>query len=115
MGDECLYKIAQSIQNTIYRSDDLLARYGGEEFVVILPNTDSQKAMIVAENIHNAIRAASIPHLRSQVDGIVTASLGISSIIPRPELCSSLLVTQADQALYNAKRKGRNRSEIYST
>jgi diguanylate cyclase (GGDEF)-like protein len=109
-GDDCLIQIAQGVQKSIYRPDDLLARYGGEEFAVILPDTNSQGAIIIAERIHQAIQSLNIPHLDSNVSDKITISLGIATLIPSIETQPSLLIRQADQALYLAKQEGRNQS-----
>ncbi|MFB2938618.1 diguanylate cyclase domain-containing protein [Aerosakkonemataceae cyanobacterium BLCC-F154] len=108
-GDECLIKIAQTVQKLLYRPSDLVARYGGEEFGIILPNTNLEGATLVAERIGNAIRALSIPHSDSEVSDRVTISLGIASIIPLAQMYPEMLVEQADQALYIAKHQGRDR------
>lgn len=113
LGDECLIKIAQAVEKVVYRSADLVARYGGEEFVVILPNTDEKGAMIVANKVNAAIKNLAIPHQTSEVSNTVTISLGISTMIPILELSSATLLEQADQALYQAKKQGRNQSVIF--
>jgi sigma-B regulation protein RsbU (phosphoserine phosphatase) len=112
-GDECLTKIAQAVQQVVYRPADLVARYGGEEFVVILPHTDNQGAIAVAEKIHAAIENLAIPHQASEVSNTVTISLGITTMIPTSELSASALIKQADQALYRAKKQGRNQSATF--
>ncbi|MBN3927414.1 GAF domain-containing protein, partial [Nostoc sp. NMS4] len=66
-GDDCLRLVAQAFKQTVKRSTDLAARYGGEEFVVILPNTYSDGAFQVAEEIHQAIQQLNIPHIASAV------------------------------------------------
>lgn len=108
-GDECLVKIAQAAQNVLYRSSDLVARYGGEEFAIILPNTNQEGAIIVAERIRSAIRDLSIPHSESEISDRVTISLGIASVIPLAQMYSEMLLEQADKALYIAKNQGRDR------
>ncbi len=113
MGDQCLIELAQAVQQVVCRSADLLARYGGEEFVIILPNTDVEGAIIIAQRIHAAIKALAIPHQASEVSDTVTVSLGISSQIPTSETLSANLVEQADQALYRAKQHGRNQFVIF--
>ncbi|MTJ08155.1 PAS domain S-box protein [Anabaena sp. UHCC 0204] len=113
MGDECLIKIAESAQQVMYRATDLVARYGGEEFVVILPNTDVESAIAVAERIHAAIQDLAIPHRASEARDTVTISLGMTSIIPTSESSPATLIEQADQALYRAKQQGRNQSVIF--
>ncbi|MBD2233353.1 diguanylate cyclase domain-containing protein [Phormidium tenue] len=112
-GDDCLYALAQAAQKVLGRPTDLLARYGGEEFVIILPNTIRQGAIAVARHIHQAIAALAIAHQASAVGSQITISLGISTLIPSQKLTSTVLVQQADQALYQAKRQGRNRSVVF--
>ncbi len=108
-GDDCLIKIAQTLQQTVYRPADLVARYGGEEFAITLPDTDLQGAMTIAEAIRHAIAGLAIPHETSEVSQQVTMSIGIASLIPMLDRSSEYLVCQADQALYLAKQQGRNR------
>jgi len=112
MGDDCLFKLAQTVQEVVYRPADLVARYGGEEFGIILPNTDLEGAISVAQRIHAAIQALSIPHKTSDVSDVVTISMGIANLIPISELSSADLIALADRALYRAKEQGRNQSGI---
>jgi diguanylate cyclase (GGDEF)-like protein/PAS domain S-box-containing protein len=109
-GDICLIQVAQTIAKIPQRATDLVARYGGEEFAIILPNTSSENALIVAEEIRKAIALLQIPHANSQVSDYVTLSLGIASIIPTLQNSSDDLIAQADQALYFAKAQGRDRA-----
>ncbi|WOD39506.1 diguanylate cyclase domain-containing protein [Nodosilinea sp. E11] len=113
-GDDCLYAIAQAAQSAVGRSTDLLARYGGEEFAVILPNTGSQGAITVAQRIHQAVAALNLPHQASAVSDRLTISLGISTLLPTPDLTSSELIQQADQALYRAKHRGRHCTVVFA-
>jgi len=108
-GDDCLIQITQAVKKVLHRSTDLLARYGGEEFVIILANTPASGAIIIAQQIQSAIHALEIPHFNSRSSGIVSVSLGISSLIPSPELLPEVLIERADQALYQAKAAGRDR------
>ncbi|MFN6462246.1 MAG: diguanylate cyclase domain-containing protein [Nostoc sp. DedVER02] len=108
-GDDCLITIAQTMQQMVHRPADLVARYGGEEFSVLLPNTDLLGAIKVAESIQQAIHNKAIPHAQSDIKDIVTLSLGISSVIPTCDIKPHTLILSADQALYNAKHKGRDR------
>lgn len=112
MGDDCLFKLAQTVQEVVYRPADLVARYGGEEFAIILPNTDLEGATSVAQRIHAAIKALHIPHKTSDVSDIVTISMGIANLIPIAELSSADLIAIADRSLYRAKQQGRNQSAI---
>lgn len=108
-GDDCLIQVAQTIAQAVQRSADLVARYGGEEFAIILPNTDKEGAIAITETIRAAIHAVAIPHPVSQVSDVITVSLGIATVVPWPDQAFSTLVSQADQALYEAKQQGRNR------
>ncbi|MBD2526037.1 diguanylate cyclase [Nostoc sp. FACHB-133] len=108
-GDNCLIRIAQTVQQTVPRPADLVARYGGEEFSVLLPNTDLVGAIKVAESIQQAIYDQVIPHAKSDIKDIVTLSLGITSVIPTWDIKPDTLIASADQAMYNAKQKGRDR------
>lgn len=112
-GDECLRQVAGAIGNAVNRPADLVARYGGEEFAVILPNTAIQGAVLVAEHIQIKIAALQLPHAGSQVSPYVTLSLGVASIVPASESGAEILIAAADQALYQAKRLGRARIQLY--
>ncbi|EGJ34751.1 MULTISPECIES: PleD family two-component system response regulator [Moorena] len=108
-GDECLKQVAQILGEAAKRPGDLVARYGGEEFVVILPSTDIQGAIQVAETIETKLYKKAIPHSGSLVSDIVTVSLGGASTIPSVKSSPDNLFYEADKALYKAKTAGRNR------
>lgn len=108
-GDECLQKVAQTMKDSIKRPADLVARYGGEEFVVVLPNTSAKGAQQVAATLKNQLEEMQLPHAQSLVKPYVTMSLGVASVIPHASLCLEDLIACADEALYEAKRQGRNR------
>jgi two-component system cell cycle response regulator len=112
-GDDCLIKVAQTVQKTLNFPTDLVARYGGEEFTILLPNTNFKGAIAVAKRIHLSILNLAIPHKKSDVMSIVTVSLGISSLIPSAEIISDKFIASADRALYNAKQNGRNCCSIH--
>ncbi len=112
-GDECLRQVAGAIGDAINRPADLVARYGGEEFALILPNTAIQGAVMVAEHVQLKIAALQLPHAGSQVSQYVTVSLGVASMVPTSELVASILIAASDQALYQAKRLGRDRIQVY--
>jgi len=112
-GDECLKTIAKTIKNQLKRSVDLVARYGGEEFVVIMPNTSIDGAVMVAENIRIEVENLKIPNKGISVYKFVTISLGVASMIPDSKFPPESLVQMADTALYEAKKKGRNRTVTY--
>ncbi|GAU08910.1 diguanylate cyclase [Desulfoplanes formicivorans] len=112
-GDECLKKVAHAFQQSLDRPGDFCARYGGEEFVAILANTSLQGGCFVAEKIRNNILGLEIPHEKLK-GGVVTMSLGVATSYPdKHALSDEQLVSMADQALYMAKEKGRNRVEAY--
>jgi len=110
VGDDCLKKVSALIQQSVRRPADLAARYGGEEFVVVLPNTDVEGAMAVAEIIRQKLRELAIPHQDSAVSEYVTLSMGVTSLIPKLDSNPSVLLTAADYALYRAKELGRNQT-----
>jgi diguanylate cyclase (GGDEF)-like protein/PAS domain S-box-containing protein len=109
-GDDCLKKVAQAIDKSVHRPGDLAARYGGEEFVLVLPSTDMEGAMAVAEDVRTAIMNLKIVHEKSTVHEHITLSLGVSTMIPDKDNSHTALVAKADKALYEAKETGRNQS-----
>lgn len=110
-GDACLKRVAQALQ-VLNRPGDMVARYGGEEFIAVLSGTDLAGAVRMAERMGTRVKELGIRHERSTVAPHVTISLGVAFL--RPDFsCNPMdLVTMADQALYAAKAKGRNRLEI---
>ncbi|WP_346293269.1 diguanylate cyclase domain-containing protein [Sphaerothrix gracilis] len=107
-GDDCLRQIAQILASSVNRPADLVARYGGEEFAVVLPRTRLNGAIWVAEQIQWAIAEAAIPHLDSPINQVITVSLGIAEVFPSLQNTPADLIAAADQALYAAKKQGRN-------
>jgi two-component system cell cycle response regulator len=105
-GDEVLRQVAQILQANV-REGDFVARYGGEEFVVVLPRADSESAVAVAERLRRAVESAEW-HLRP-----ITGSFGVACIRPDMETRQEL-IEAADQALYQAKKNGRNRVEAWN-
>jgi diguanylate cyclase (GGDEF)-like protein len=110
IGDHCLQQIALAIESALDRESDLAARYGGEEFAVILPDTNTERAMAIAEAIRLQVKKLKIAHGKSIVSEYVTMSLGVFTMIPTPEGSPELLITLADKALYEAKVQGRDRA-----
>lgn len=110
-GDICLQQVAKALRNSV-RQVDLVARYGGEEFAVILPNTDIQKALYIAERIQFKVRSLEIPHKGSHVSQFLTLSCGVASCPSQTKISSTELIEAADQALYVAKQAGRNRTAV---
>jgi diguanylate cyclase (GGDEF)-like protein len=108
-GDNALRLIAGAIAKSACRSGDLVCRYGGEEFALILPETDFQGAIIVAERVRETIESLCIPHETSEVSRFVTVSIGVSVARLVPGFDPETLLNTADKALYEAKAGGRNR------
>ncbi|QQE65202.1 sensor domain-containing diguanylate cyclase [Leptolyngbya sp. BL0902] len=108
-GDEGLIAIAEAASRAVKRSADLIARYGGEEFGVILPNTNRIGAENVAKAIQQEVADLQLPHPKSEISDYLTVSIGIASTVPDPDQSMEELIATADAALYQAKRRGRNR------
>ena len=89
------------------------ARYGGEEFIIILPNTTIDGAVVIAEEIRKNVYGLNIPHVKSTVHGMVSISLGVAGDETKKITSHEDLLKMADDALYIAKEKGRNRVEVY--
>ena len=109
-GDECLKKIAKTLQ-VANRAGDVVARYGGEEFVVVLPSTGPAGARHLAQLMRRRVKDLNIEHGLSPLSRCVTISLGIATVIPDHNSDPLSLRTKADQALYRAKINGRDRIE----
>jgi diguanylate cyclase (GGDEF)-like protein len=110
-GDDCLREVARIIREGAPRPGDLVARYGGEEFVVILVDTPSPGAAIVAERIRAAIENAAIKHAPNAAFPIVTISIGVCELSIGGDTVAGML-GGADAALYTAKNAGRNRVAV---
>jgi diguanylate cyclase (GGDEF)-like protein len=108
-GDACLRR-AGTLMAEALRGGDLLCRYGGEEFVVVLPDLEEEAALLVAERLRRAVEAAAEPHLGLGPGRTLSVSIGAAAALPRPGGSAQELIDRADQALYAAKRAGRNRS-----
>ena len=105
-GDEALKLVANVIRDTL-RGADVAARFGGEEFAILLPQTTDDEAAMIAERIRSNIEHAKFPHRA------VTVSIGVASC--SSELCSVKgLIQAADDALYDAKHKGRNSVRLFA-
>ncbi|MEJ2765431.1 diguanylate cyclase [Photobacterium sp. MCCC 1A19761] len=107
-GDYALREVAKVFRDVIRRETDEVARYGGEEFAFLLPNTNPEGGLVVAEKVHRQLAAQGIVHAYSDVDDKLTVSLGIATVTPLPTQDYGDLVEMADIALYKAKAAGRN-------
>jgi diguanylate cyclase (GGDEF)-like protein len=108
-GDACLHQVAEVLTQVAKRSTDLVARYGGEEFALILLNTNLEGAIYLAEQVRDQVKKLAIPHAKSNIAPVVTLSCGVASVIPQPDFSEDLLLSVADDSLYEAKMQGRDR------
>jgi diguanylate cyclase (GGDEF)-like protein len=108
IGDVCLRRVAQTIKGALRRPADLAGRYGGEEFVVLLPNTDRDGALDVALRVLKHVDALALPHSRSKAASHVTLSIGVCQVVPDNLMSLKEFIKRADDALYQAKERGRH-------
>ncbi|MBD3669461.1 MAG: diguanylate cyclase [Gammaproteobacteria bacterium] len=115
-GDECLAMVGNSLKTVFKRSGELPARYGGEEFGVILPGMNAEQAQVRAEELLQHVRDQAIEHNATHLPvGIVTLSMGVAMMVPDPKNTDpKVLINMADEALYQAKAKGRNNVTVYN-
>ncbi|MGH8268954.1 MAG: diguanylate cyclase, partial [Steroidobacteraceae bacterium] len=106
-GDAALQRVAEVAQRFARRPLDIAARYGGEEFLVTLYDLSAEHVREIAEELRAGVQALGIQHDDSPV-GVVTASIGVSIVSPRPGRSAEGALQLADEALYAAKRGGRN-------
>jgi len=108
-GDQALKAIAILIRRGV-RHTDITARYGGEEFSAILINTGMEGAVEIAERVRRNVLDTRFPNEQAQPNGTLTVSIGVATFAP-PIATLTDLIREADNALYRAKRAGRNRIE----
>jgi diguanylate cyclase (GGDEF)-like protein len=115
-GDYVLREIAGLISHSV-RESDIIGRYGGEEFAVILPETDTERAVVVGEKLRRAAETFEYRHEGTPPAGEppvrITISVGVASLPVEEDQDEIELIGRADQALYEAKRTGRNRVTVY--
>ena len=109
-GDDCLKLVAELIDSKLRRASDLLARYGGEEFVIVLPETEIDMAIKIAEKIRKAVEDLNIENPQS-IAKIITMSFGVASLSSGKNCDAETneLISKADKAMYLAKENGRNK------
>jgi diguanylate cyclase (GGDEF)-like protein len=107
-GDTCLRAVAETLSLVTLDEAVLVARYGGEEFALLLPGLDIDRAKSLAEEVRRTVEDLLINHSESPC-GHVTVSIGVESVVPQSYQTSADLVEAADRALYDAKRRGRNK------
>ncbi len=112
VGDIVLKQVSKTIQNSI-RACDIAARYGGEEFIVVLPETKLEEAMVVAERLRKSVEDLTIASNNHSIN--VTISVGLTSyLVSKGKKKKSDIISEADSALYHAKKNGRNKISVYN-
>ena len=109
VGDEYLIKVASVLKKNLHRVGDLVCRFGGEEFVVILEDTNLDGAKIIAEKIRKGVISLSLENKNSPTEKYLTISIGASSTNPDENCKPEQIVKIADEAMYEAKKNGKNR------
>lgn len=109
-GDDCLRQVVAAMTASLQRPGDLCARYGGEEFAWILPDTDLRGALHVAARVRQRLREAGIEHAASNVERLLTVSVGVCTREADSQAVPELLLREADAQLYLAKSRGRNQA-----
>ena len=113
-GDKALIAVATALKKQLQRVSDVVARFGGEEFVLMLPNMQHDSAAQFAEKLRLAVWDLHMLHEESDIEQQVTISIGYSTFFGNESCDPHALLDTADNALYNAKRSGRNRSVFLS-
>ncbi len=108
-GDSCLSLVGSLLRQVCRRPGDVAARYGGEEFALILPDTPKSGALTFARMVRRMFEAKALAHPASTVAPHVTVSGGITTCVPTELSTPDGMITRADEALYVAKAKGRDR------
>ncbi|WP_438447627.1 sensor domain-containing diguanylate cyclase [Gorillibacterium sp. sgz5001074] len=112
-GDECMRQIGRVLMSLPWGPRDVAARYGGEEFVVLLPGRSAEDALRLASAINQSVSGLGIPHKGASCAEFLTVSIGVSTKMATKLTPASSLVMEADKALYEAKRTGRNQCRVY--
>jgi diguanylate cyclase (GGDEF)-like protein len=107
-GDDCLRRLAPGLLKATRRPADLVARYGGEEFALLMPDTDADGCIYIANLVQENLKLINIPHAFSNAADHVTLSIGAATMIPKDEQTPFDLIKSADELLYLAKHNGRN-------
>lgn len=111
-GDLALQQVAKAVQAQIHRPLDVLSRYGGEEFAALLYDIDGPQALAIAERMRLAVSAMSIEHRGARAARVVTISIGVAAIQPLPDRGPLGALQLADEALYTAKVRGRDKVHV---
>ncbi len=115
-GDACLKDVAATLKRRLRRPGDLIARFGGEEFIAVLAGTSLEVALGAAERVRKGVENLNRLHAKSPTHAVVTVSVGVASLRPHsPHATPAQLISAADEALYQAKARGRNRVCAFGT
>ncbi len=107
-GNVCLTNVAQKIEHFTRRPYDIAARYCSKTFAAILPHTNTEGAMIIANGMKDEIEKMAIPHIKSPIKGILSLSFGVATMAPEKGKNCAELIAMAVEALCEAKREGRD-------
>lgn len=110
IGDEVLKGLARALSMSVHRPSDLVARVGGEEFAILLPDTDREGAMRIAEKVHANLRSLAVPFVGIEA-GTITVSIGLAVSFSSDAGTPDSLYRRADAALYEAKASGRDQTK----
>lgn len=113
-GDICLKSVTGQIQSIVNRPRDIVVRFGGDEFIMLLPETGIVGATALSEEIVAGLELIALEHKGSAISDRVTVSIGVAVFSPNEETTMDALLQQADLALYEAKKDGRNCFRIYN-
>jgi diguanylate cyclase (GGDEF)-like protein len=111
-GDASLVQVAAALRRSAGRPQDLVARYGGEEFAILLPQLGTSGAEGVARRLRDELAMLDMPHAASPTSHRLTASMGLSCMVPRESQPATSLIAAADALLYQAKAGGRNQYRV---
>jgi diguanylate cyclase (GGDEF)-like protein len=114
-GDDALQRISVVVKGFAQRPLDLAARYGGEELAVILFDVNRDHVEKIAGQLRAAVQDIGIEHVDNDKPGVVTVSIGAAIVQPKLDRSPAGIVQLADEALYVAKREGRNRVEVFES
>jgi len=110
-GDKLLQNVANTVKSVFKRPGDYFARYGGDEFVAIIPDTDLEGVLKLAEECRKSVAKLKIPNTSAPDANHITISIGFATSSPADGTSDEELMKEADRALYRAKSKGRNKIE----
>ncbi|MDR1194007.1 MAG: GGDEF domain-containing protein, partial [Peptococcaceae bacterium] len=110
-GDKCLRQVAGSLQASFRRASDIVSRFGGEEFLMVF-EASQENAFTLADRARIGVEALRIPHGRTDVSPHVTISIGVCLVRPEAGITSTAALAAADEALYESKQTGRNKTTL---